>query len=335
VAYPAQPSADALSQRLRAGVAGWHCLAGLSDGEAARRIRDDGIHVLLDLSGHTARNRLAVFAWRPAPVQASWLGYFATTGVEQMDYVLADTTGVPPGMHGQFTERIWYLPDTRLCFTPPHTDLPVAPLPALHRGQVTFGCFQALAKVNDDVLSLWSRVLSECSGSRLRLQAASLADERTARALLERLRDHGIDPARVELAGAMSRDDYLAAHAEVDLLLDTFPYPGGTTTCEALWMGVPTVTLAGGSMLARQGASLLCAAGLADWVAQTPDEYVALACAKAGDTGHLARTRAGLRRHVAASPLLDAARFSRHLEDALWGMWRARDGGAEVVAPTG
>jgi predicted O-linked N-acetylglucosamine transferase (SPINDLY family) len=332
-AYPTQPSDDALSRRLRDCVSGWHCIDGLPDGDAARRIHDDGNHVLLDLSGHTARNRLPVFAWRPAPVQASWLGYFATTGVEQMDYLLADRTGVPPTLQDQFTETIWYLPDTRLCFTPPRTDLPVAPLPALRRGFITFGCFQALAKLNDDVVSLWSRILSACGGSRLRIQAASLTDSRASAALLERLRARGIDPARVELHGAMARGDYLAAHADVDLLLDTFPYPGGTTTCEALWMGVPTVTLAGGTMLARQGASLLCAAGLGEWVAQTRDDYVAIACAMAGDVARLAGLRARLREQVGLSPLVDAGRFARHLEDALWGMWEARRGAGATRRP--
>lgn len=326
MAYPTQPNTDALSQRLRGRVAGWQCLAGLSDEAAARRIQDDAVHILLDLSGHTARNRLPVFAWRPAPVQASWLGYFATTGVEQMDYLLADRTGVPAELHAHFTERVWYLPDTRLCFTPPLTDLAVASLPALRRGHVTFGCFQALAKVNDAVVSLWSRILSACSGSRLRIQAASLTDSRAAAALRERLRASGIDPARVDLHGAMSRGDYLAAHAEVDFLLDTFPYPGGTTTCEALWMGVPTVTLAGDTMLARQGASVLCAAGLSDWVANTQDEYFAFACAMAEDVPRLAGLRAVLREQIRVSPLVDAGRFARHLEDSLWGMWQARTG---------
>lgn len=326
VGYPALPVTDALSQRLRARTGGWQCLAGLSDEEAARRVHGDGVHVLLDLSGHTARNRLPVFAWHPAPLQASWLGYFATTGVEQMDWLLADPVGVPPDLQAQFTERIWYLPDTRLCFTPPHTDLAVAPLPALRRGHVTFGCFQALGKVNDEVLALWSRILSASSRARLRLQAASLTDPGTISALLERLRACGIDPARVDLVGAMYRGDYLAAHAKVDLLLDTFPYPGGTTTCEALWMGVPTVTLAGATMLARQGASLLCAAGLSDWVARSPEEYVTLASERAGDVTQLAALRARLREQVRASALVDARRFCRHLEDALWGMWRAGPG---------
>jgi predicted O-linked N-acetylglucosamine transferase (SPINDLY family) len=267
-----------------------------------------------------------VFARRPAPVQASWLGYFATTGVEQMDYLIADRTSVPPPLRAHFCERVWYLPDSRLCFTPPRTDLPVAALPALRRGHVTFGCFQALAKVNDEVLRLWSRILAACGGSRLRLQAASLADSGTATAFLGRIRACGIDPGRVELVGAMPRGDYLAAHAEVDFLLDTFPYPGGTTTCEALWMGVPTVSLAGGTMLARQGASLLNAAGLSGWVADTPDDYVALACAKAGDVPQLAELRAGLREQVRISPLADADRFAGHLEAALWGVWRDRTG---------
>ncbi len=322
IAYPAHHKQDELTARIRRYFSAWKPLSGLSDESAARLIHADGVHVLLDLSGHTQHNRLPVFAWKPAPVQVSWLGYFATTGVAEMDYVLADEVGVPEVQQAQFTESVWYLPDTRLCFTAPAVDLAVTPLPALAKGRVTFGCFQNLTKVGDGVLELWGEVLAAVPDATLRLQCKQFSESTQVEQLLHRLQRYGIDSVRVVTHGAAGREAYLAAHAEVDLILDTFPYPGGTTTCEALWMGVPTLTLAGDSLLARQGASLLTAAGLAEWVANSKMEYIAKAITLASDLPRLASLRAGLRPQVLASPLFDAPRFARNFEDALWGMWQ-------------
>ena len=323
IAYPTDTHSDALTERIKPFFAAWKPLHKQSDADAARLIHADGVHVLLDLAGHTEQNRLPIFAWKPAPVQATWLGYFATTGVKEMDYLLADTVGVPEEQRKDFTETIWYLPDTRLCFTAPATDLQVATLPALQNGFVTFGCFQNLSKVVDEVLVLWGKVLGSVAGAKLRWQCRQLGDSTVAEAFAERLRKHGIDLARVTMHGAVSREEYLAAHAEVDVILDTFPYPGGTTTCEALWMGVPTLTLAGDTLLARQGASMLTAAGLPEWIANSEAEYIGKATSLTGDLPGLAKLRAGLREQVKASPLFDAKRFARNFEDALWGMWQA------------
>jgi protein O-GlcNAc transferase len=248
-AYPTQPAADALTERLRTRFAAWTPLYGHSDAEAARLIHAAGVHVLIDLSGHTAHNRLPLFAHRPAPVQVTWLGYFATTGVAEIDYLLADPISVPPEHESHFSETIWRLPDTRLCFTPPRDAPGVSPLPALANGFITFGSFQNLAKLNDEVLALWARVLAAVPTARLRLQSKQLADAAVRQRLGQRLQDAGIAADRVSMHGSAPRDAYLAAHAEVDLILDSFPFPGGTTTCEALWMGVPTLTLAGDRLI--------------------------------------------------------------------------------------
>jgi len=330
-AYPTDDHVDALTMRIRPYFAKWHLLSKLNDADAARTIHADGVHVLLDLSGHTEQNRLPIFAWKPAPVQASWLGYFATTGVAEMDYLLADEMGVPDEQRQYFTEKIWYLPDTRLCFSAPEHDLPVGALPALNNGHITFGCFQRLTKVGGDVLAAWARILGALPNARLRWQCKQLGDPAVAAKFVTRLQQHGIDPARVTMLGEVSREAYLNAHAEVDVILDTFPFPGGTTTCEALWMGVPTLTLAGDTLLARQGASLLKAAGLAEWIATGTDDYIARAVALSGDLSKLAALRAGLREQVRLSPLFDAKRFARNFEDALWGMWEARHG--NIAAP--
>lgn len=326
-AYPTMARDDALSRRLRARCAGWTPIAGQTDDAAAQRIRADGIQILLDLSGHTAYNRLPLLARRPAPVQATWLGYFATTGVAEIDYFIADPVGVPPEHGAHFSETIRRLPRTRLCFSPPPDAPPVAPSPGRQHGFVTFGCFQNLAKVGDAVLHCWAQILDACPDARLRLQSPQLSHAEVRAQLAARLAQHGMDGARVALHGATSRDAYLAAHAEVDVILDTFPFPGGTTTCEALWMGVPTLTLNGDRLISRQGASLLTAAGLPDWIAADTDDYVRRAIALAGRPDQLQTWRESLRDRVAASALFDGVAFARDFTDALHGMWQEKASG--------
>jgi predicted O-linked N-acetylglucosamine transferase (SPINDLY family) len=324
VAYPTLREEDELTARIRSRFVGWKPLTGMRNEAAAGLIHADGVHILLDLSGHTSYNRLPVFAWKPAPVQATWLGYFASTGMSEMDYLIAAPVSVPKSHPDHFTEKIWYLPDTRFCFSPPviGDELSSAPLPALRNGFITFGCFQNVAKINDAVLAAWGKILQQLPHSRLRLQNYLLIYPTIREQLRERLARNGIAPERVTLEKSVPRSDYLAAHSLVDIILDTFPFPGGTTTCEALWMGVPTVTITGNTMLARQGASLLACAGLVDWIATDAEDYVAKAVAYSTDLGKLAALRAVLRRQVLASPLFDGARFARNFEEAMWGMWR-------------
>jgi len=242
-----------------------------------------------------------------------------------MDYLLADPVAVPESHQKYFTEQIWYLPSTRMCFTPPTAvdELPPAPPPSLLNGYITFGCFQSLTKITDETLSTWARILLALPKSKLRLQNKQILSVAGAREDTERrLAQFGIDPQRVISKGSMPRNEYLAAHAEVDIILDTSPYPGGTTTCEALWMGVPTITLLGNTLLSRQGASLLSCVGLLDWIAQDVDDYVARAIAHASDLNGLSQLRAELRQKSNTSPLFDAPRFALDLETALENMWR-------------
>ncbi len=328
-AYSTLQREDETTARLKPLFAAWNSIADLSDEAAATRIHSDGIHILIDLAGHTAHNRLPVFAWRPAPLQVSWLGYFATTGVPTIDYLLADRVSVPESLREQFTERIWYLPDTRFCFTPPGDEarLKPAPLPAVRSGYITFGCFQNPLKLSDAVLEAWGHILAALPSARLRLLSRPMRFPAAREQLRDRLHRCGIAPDRVTMVGHVPREDYLVAHADLDIILDTFPFPGGTTTCEALWMGVPTVTLAGDTLISRQGASLLTSAGLDDWIAVDAADYVARALAHASDVDGLARLRSALRQKLLASPLLDASRFARNLEAALEAMWEqsARD----------
>jgi protein O-GlcNAc transferase len=320
-AYPTIPFEDDFSRRIKASVDGWKLLSTASDLEAARQIHADGIHILVDLAGHTGHGRLPVFAFRPAPVQVSWLGYFSTTGVAEMDYVLGDAVGVSDGEPSQFTEAVRLLPATRLCFTPPEAAPEVAPLPALRNGFVTFGCYQGLAKMNDGVLACWQAIFAALPQARLRWQCAQFADAEARKATLLRLERHGIAGSRIELLRDQSRQDYLGSHRHVDMILDTFPFPGGTTTCEALWMGVPTLTLAGRSLLSRQGASLLTAAGLGDWVTTGSGDYQRKAIELASRPAELAQLRQGLRAAVVTSPLFDRGAFARNFEAAMLSLW--------------
>lgn len=322
VAFSNNPYDDDVTAGLRTLMHQWHDISELSDHDAATLIHSCSIDILIDLSGHTGHNRLPVFAWRPAPIQMSWLGYFASTGLKEMDYLIADPVSVPARLQHQFSERIWYLPETRLCMTPPaETDaLAVSKLPAVATGHVTFGCFQALSKINAGVLHAWARVMSGVPHSCLRLQVRDLDMPGVRERLLGSIQQAGIPIDRVTLLAGVSVSEYLVAHHEIDLILDTFPYPGGTTTAEALWMGVPTVTLKGNSLLARQGASMLTNAGLSDWIADSGAAYVKRAIYFASDLSALAMLRSQLRQQVLASPLFDSPRFTKHFLAALRAM---------------
>ncbi|MDP2196970.1 MAG: tetratricopeptide repeat protein, partial [Sulfurimicrobium sp.] len=329
IAYPTNHKTDELTARIKPRFSAWEPLSGLNDEAAAQRIHGDGIHILIDLSGHTRHNRLPLFAWKPAPVQVSWLGYFATTGVAEIDYLIADPWTLPETEEPYFTEKIWRLPETRLCFSHPDIDLAVSPLPALTKGHITFGCFNNLTKMNKEVVALWSKVLSTVPGSRLFLKAKQLGETAVQQHTIERFAEYGIDAERLILEGAESREKYLTAYQQLDIALDPFPFPGGTTSVEGLWMGVPVLTLAGERFLSRQGVGIVMNAGLPDWVAADADDYVARAAAHAGDLQSLSKLRNELRQQTLASPLMDAKRFAIHFATALQGMYQAWSNGEQ------
>ncbi|WP_239482694.1 tetratricopeptide repeat protein [Paraburkholderia sp. C35] len=321
IAYATRKRDDAVSQRLMPHFSAWHDVSRLDDEACACRIRDDAIDVLVDLSGHTNHNRLPVFARKPAPVQATWLGYFATTGLASIDYVIADRHVLPLEEASQFVEAPWHLPDSYLCFTPPPFAIDAGPLPAGEHGAITFGCFNHLVKLNDAVVALWSRVLDAVPASRLLLKTRQLDDPAVRHATLARFDAHGIDAARLLLEGQSPRDELLAAYQRVDIALDPFPYAGGTTSVEALWMGVPVLTRRGERFLSHVGESIVSTAGLPGWIAADDDDYVAKAVRFSEQRNELATLRSTLRERLLASPLCDAPRFARHLEDAFHGMW--------------
>lgn len=317
---------DETSQRIKSHCKEWHNIRLLTNEEAAKKIHNDNINILVDLAGYTADTGLSVFTWKPAPIQISWLGYFASTGLECIDYFIADPVSVPDEHTHFFSEKLWYLPQTRLCFTPPTPDIfqKIVHPPVIDNGFITFGCFQKINKLNDAMLQNWSSILKHCKGSKIKIKNKQLSDESIKNEFLTRLLTLGFDRNSIILEGGSPRSEYFQAYNTVDFMLDTFPYPGGTTTCEALWMGVPTLTLAGDTLLSRQGMSMLHCVGLNDWVTHNQHDYINRAIAHANNTNRLQQLRSTLRETMQKSPLANAHLFSQNLESAFMGIWKER-----------
>jgi protein O-GlcNAc transferase len=320
--YSSSRHTDDLASCFRTAADQWRDIDALDDAQAAALIRRDRIDLLVDLSGHSHGNRLLLFARRPAPVQVTWLGYFGTTGMQSMDYLIAGSHVVPPGNEQWFTERVVRLPAPYLCYTP-QTELDVAPSPVTTNGFITFGCFNKIVKVTDQVAQVWSDILRAVDGSRLCLKDRAFSAESVCRRVRMLFERHGVDAASLTLLPASPHSEYFAGYGGIDIALDPFPFNGGTTTVEGLWMGVPAVTLAGDHYPGRMGVTHLTAVGLSDLIARTTKEYVEKAVALALDPDRLADLRRDLRGRMRASPLCDAPRFARALEGAYREMWRS------------
>ncbi|MBI2313376.1 MAG: tetratricopeptide repeat protein [Betaproteobacteria bacterium] len=312
---------DRVTERLKGAADRWQRVVGLSNEHLAQRIRKDGIDVLVDLAGHSAGgNRMLLFARKPAPVQVTWLGYLNTTGLAAMDYRITDAVACPPGMERYHTERLLRMPDSQWCYATPEEAPEVGPLPAPAAGHVTFGAMHQLPKVNAPVIDLWGQLMHRVPGSRLVAAARGVSGARDE--LIGRFGALGIAAERLEILDFLDFPKFLELHNRIDINLDAFPYTGGTTTCHSLWMGVPLVTLTGRGVMSRGGASLLSAVGLRELIADTPEAYLEVAVRLAGDLEGLGRLRAGLRERVRRSPLVDAEKFTRNLEQAYRIMWQ-------------
>lgn len=305
---------DAVTARLRALSDLWRHVPRLGPTDLATQVRADGVDVAIDLSGHTDGHRLAALHLRPARAQLTWLGYPNTTGVRAIDARLVDTTTDPARAETVATEKLLRLDPCFLCYRPPAE----APEPRFPEGPTVFGSFSAMSKINDRCAALWARVLERTPGSRLVIKNESLSSDSVRRRVQSRLARAGLPPERLELRPWLGTTrDHLAAYGDLHVALDTWPYGGTTTTCEALWMGVPVVTFTGPSHASRVGASLLSAVGLRDCVADDDAAYVTLASSLAADRPRLASLRAGLRAQVSASPLQDAPAFARRFAAAV------------------
>ena len=322
---------DARTARMRALATHWRDTLSLDDAALAEQIREDRIDILVDLSGHTQGNRLLAFARRPAPVQATWLGYGTTTGLAAIDWRISDAAVTPEGGGERFSEQIWNLPRCFMCYGPPDDAPEVAPTPALASGHVTFGSFNNLAKLTPETIALWSRVLRAVAGSRLLLKARMLADVGVRERIAGLFTAQGVDPDRLTLAGHEGdTGSHLARYSEIDIALDPLPYNGGTTTCEALWMGVPVLSLVGERSVGRFGLSLIGAAGEPGLVAADAEAMLALAVRLAADPAALQAARQARRARVAGSALSDARGFAAAMAGAWRGMWRRHCGGGSA-----
>lgn len=317
IAYTTQPKEDEVTALIKPHFIKWQAIYGKSDKDAAEIIYQDAPHILFDLSGHTAYNRLPMFAHKPAPIQVTWAGYPATTGMTEMDYILADPYLVPVGEEHPFVEQVWRLPEVAGCFAPLVEDVPVASLPALQNGFITFGCFNNLVKMSDDVVAVWSQILHSVPNSKLYLQTRQLSEQSAVQQTYERYAAHGIAPEQLIVEGVTPRVEYFRSYNKIDIALDPFPCPGGTTTADTLWMSVPVLTMKGRDFWSRLGESLAYNVGLPNWIAKDAADYIAKAVAFADDKNYLAELRSELREKVMASPLFDAKRFTTHFEEAM------------------
>lgn len=319
------PRRDRVSERIKLLTDHWIECAGLDAAALAQRIEAQHIDVLVDLAGHTGDNGLAAVGLKPAPVIAAWLGYPATTGLKTVDYRITDAVCDPPGAERYHTEKVYRLPGAQWCYERPPLDVAVTPLPCAGDGHVRFASFNNAAKLTDEMLRTWARLLERVGNASLLVWGVTDEQADHIRALM---RSAGIDAARLEFSPRTAFDAQLAMHQRTDIALDTFPYGGVTTTLNSLWMGVPVLTRAGQASSSRTSLSILTALGLQDWCAATPDELVEIAVAKLADGAALARLRAELRERLVASPLMDGPAFARKLEAAYRDMWTAYCTGA-------
>lgn len=317
-AYSDVTRPDGVTERIRAHADAWRDVATFSDAELDAVVRRDRIDILVDLAAHAARNRLLVFARKPAPVQVTYLAYCSTTGVDAIDYRLTDRFLDPPdGDLGHYVERSVHLPDCYWCYSAPV--LPGGPPPTERRaGPPTFGCLNNFAKVTPDTLRVWTALLGRVPEARLVLHARAGSHRER---VLESLRGGGVSETRVTFVGRQPLEAYLQTYRDIDVALDPFPFAGGTTTCDALWMGVPVVSLSGATAVSRAGLSLLSHAGLGHLVARNEAQYLEIAAALIRDPDALGALRRELRARLEASPVMDAPRFARSLEAAFRGMW--------------
>jgi predicted O-linked N-acetylglucosamine transferase (SPINDLY family) len=312
---------DAITQRLKRHASHWRDIVNLPDDQAAGLIRQDCIDILVDLTLHMADSRLPIFARKPAPVQVTWLGYPGSTGLPAMDYRLTDPYLDPPEIENDaYSEASIRLPDSFWCYDPLTVEPVVNGLPAASSGRVTFGCMNMFCKINDGVIDIWSEVLRAAPASSRLFILAPRGSHRQR--VTESFRDRGVDSSRVDFLDRCPRAKYLKLFHQLDLLLDTFPYNGHTTSLDSFWMGVPVVSLAGKTAVSRAGLSLATNLGLTELVATDAQQFVNIAIGLADDLPRLAQLRATLRQRMQDSPLMDAPRFTRNLEAAFRQMWQ-------------
>ena len=320
--YNTRQREDNITKIIRNGAHHWRQVHDYNDSQLERLLRQDEIDVLVDLSGHTAENKLPVFARKPAPVQVTWAGYVGTTGLSTMDWLLADRFHVPPELEYLHSERVYRMPNGYICYEPPSSMPMVTDLPAKRNGFVTFGCLNNPVKINRKIMAVWAQILHKLPNSRLFLRYGQVGEPESVARITEYFATQDIPATRLRIENGGTALSMYHSYGEVDIALDTHPYSGGLTTCESLWLGVPVVTCPGERFASRHSYSHLSNAGLSELVGKTFAEYVTIACDLANDLGRLDSIRTSLRARMATSPLCDADQFTLDLESAWRFMWQ-------------
>lgn len=305
---------DRLTEHLKQKVNAWVDIREMDDLSVARRIAEDQIDLLIDLSGHTGGNRLGVFVYKPAPIQFSFLGYFDTTGLPEIDHIILGGSSVKPLDERYFSESIQTIPYTHFCYSPPDFAADVVEPPALSGGKLTFGCFNNSKKLSEPLICCWSQILRRFEHSQLLLKWQAFEDPKQRQVIIDWFKKFGVDETRLIFEGYSTYDQVLKRYGDVDIALDTFPFTGGLTTCDALYMGVPVVTLSGDRVVARQSDGILNRIGLGELVADSEEEYVRLAVELAGSLTWLKKLRFSLRERIIRSGMGDGRTFAKQIE---------------------
>ena len=321
VGYSATNRKDEFSVHFKPLFSKWHLIEKKKDDEIVEQIFKDGIHILIEAQGHSAKNRLPIFMHKPAPIQASWLAQ-GSTGIPEIDYFVGSPHITPKEEEKYYVEKIWRLPEISQCFTPPDFDVKIDNLPATKNNFITFGCINKLAKVNDEVIALWSKVLSSVPNSKLFLKNKDLDDKKIIEDTFSRFEKQNINRNRLILGGeSKTRKEVLEAYNQIDIALDPFPFQGNTSTIESVWMGVPVITLKGNRYLFHFGESINANLDMHDWIAKNHEEYISKAIKFSSDLDQLSKLRMNLRETALKSPVFDAPRFAEHFSQMLWSMW--------------
>ena len=321
IAYSTHDRKDELSSNFKSLFSKWNSIKNKSDKEVINQILDDKIHILIDMQGHSAKNRLPIFFYKAAPIQATWLGQ-GSSGISEIDYFIGSPHLTPKEEEKYYVEKILRLPEISQCLTIPEFELEISDLPAKKNNFITFGCFNQFAKINDEVISLWSKILLSIKNSKLLLKTRELSNKELLESVLNKFKKFNISYDRLILEGkSKTRKEVLETYSRVDISLDPFPFQGNTSTCESVWMGVPVLTLKGDRYLFHFGESINSNLNMKDWIADNKDDYFKKAIQFSSDLGRLAKIRTSLRKEVLLSSVFDSNRFSKHFGEMLQDMW--------------
>ena len=321
IAYSNLKEEDDLSAKLKSYFINWHEIAKQDDLKIINQIRKDGIHILFDLSGHTAKNKLPIFINKPAPIQVSWAGYNGSTGIPEIDYLIGDPIVTPNSENNYYTEKIFQLPNIWVCFSPPDFEVNLDKLPMIKNKYVTFGCFNNLSKINDKVIALWSRILKEIPKSKIFLKTKELNDSYLKKKIIDSFKKNNINSDSLILEGSSPRKELLGCYNKIDIALDPFPYSGNATSFEAIWMGVPILTKKGSAFISHTTESINHNCKMSEWNADDDNDYVKKAIKFSANMEQLSEIKKNLRLTALKSPLFNSSLFAEQLNNALWKMW--------------